>query len=325
MVSRLVLAGSLVLVSTVAHAQPLPRPPSDDGISAENKEQARGLMDLGRERFAAEDYAKALEAYQAADKIMNVPVTGLAVGEALAALGRLIEARDKLLTVSRMPVEDGEPTPYRSARERAKTLAQRLAERIPSVRVNPVGTDGQPIESGVTVLVAGKPLDPSAVRLPKRIDPGEISVEVKADGYHPAQRTVKLRDAEHHVADIVLRPVVAEEEAPTITDISLLVWIGFGVAITGSVVGAATGAAALSKSAVLDDQCPNGVCPPEREGSVDAMTRFAHASTISLAIAGAGAIVGGIGVWLTIDAANGDELALQPLVAPGYLGLRGSF
>src|SRR5262245_66695671 len=75
--------------------------------SAQDRERARGFMDLGDDKTAAGDLEGALKAYQAADGIMGVPTTGLEVARALEKLGRLIEARDACVRVTRFPRDAG--------------------------------------------------------------------------------------------------------------------------------------------------------------------------------------------------------------------------
>lgn len=117
-------------------------------------------------------------------------------------------------------------------------------------------------------------------------------------------------------------PAQVEDEG----GISPLVWVGFGVAAAGSILGGITGGISLSQASDLEDQCPNDVCPPDKEGDVDGMMTLGHVSTVSFVVAGVGAAVGVVGLLLP----GGDEspegdVALQPVIGPGVLGLRGVF
>src|SRR5262245_28279562 len=75
--------------SSTAWAQPSPS----------QRETARDLMKQGDDRFAAGDYAHALEAYRAAHALVAVPTTGLAVAQAQEKLGHLVEAHDAAIEV----------------------------------------------------------------------------------------------------------------------------------------------------------------------------------------------------------------------------------
>ena len=83
----------------------------------------------------AGDLTGALEAYRGADAIMGVPTTGIEVARTQIRLGRLVEARDTALKVSRYPVKRREPRPFTDARTEALQLASELAARIPSLQL----------------------------------------------------------------------------------------------------------------------------------------------------------------------------------------------
>src|SRR5262249_21604289 len=74
----------------------------------EEKDRARALMDDGDRAFDAGDYPTALRDYEAAHAIMAVPTTGLWLAKTQAALGKLVEARDTAVAVTRMPQKVGE-------------------------------------------------------------------------------------------------------------------------------------------------------------------------------------------------------------------------
>jgi hypothetical protein len=99
---RWAFAVALVLSSAAAFAAP------------SDADKARALMKEGDGLYFSSDYAGALERYRAADAIMKVPTTGLAVARAQAALGKLVEARDQALTVARATGAANEPAIFRS-------------------------------------------------------------------------------------------------------------------------------------------------------------------------------------------------------------------
>src|SRR5262245_601390 len=82
---------SLGLMASLAYAQ-----------SPGEREKARKLFEDGKSRRDRGDKGGALQSFQAADKIMAVPTTRLAVARALATLGRLVEAREAALSVAQM-------------------------------------------------------------------------------------------------------------------------------------------------------------------------------------------------------------------------------
>src|SRR5579864_2462419 len=114
----LLLAGAMTLAGTAA-AEP----------SAADKETARALMQGARDKRDAHDLKGALDAFQKADAIMHVPTTGYEVAATEAALGLIVEARDKALEILRIPKTTREPPPFLQARQKAQGLADSLAPR----------------------------------------------------------------------------------------------------------------------------------------------------------------------------------------------------
>lgn len=318
--SQAAVLGVLLLATPPVDAQP--RGDTSE-VAASQREQARGYMDLGRRRLAEKRYDDALEAFEAADAIMKVPVTALAVAETLVAKGQLILARDRMLTIARSkPVTNHgvEPTPFTRARERAGTLARELAVRIPSVRVEVLDEDGNDITSEATVKIAGRAIDDAQRGLPQRIDPGEVEVTALVDDRVILPRTVDVEESEHHVVSLIAVP----PGGPGGGSVHPFVWAGVATVAVGGVFGGVFGGAALSKSASLDGRCANGLCPgPEAQGEIDNMNLFATLSTVGFAVAAAGAALGAVGVVFTLQHDTPSEAAL--VVGPAGGALRVQF
>jgi len=109
----------VVTMATTASADP----------SLSDRETARSLMDDGDAKRDKADFKAALKSYEAADAIMHVPTTGLEVARAQAQLGMLLEARETLGRVNRLPPKPGEPAPFTAARKTAEALTAELGAR----------------------------------------------------------------------------------------------------------------------------------------------------------------------------------------------------
>src|SRR5215471_2911491 len=81
--------------------------------SATEKETARALMTEGRDLRDHNDLKTALKRFQTADSIMHVPTTALEVARTEASLGQLVEARETLSRIGRMPEDPSDPPPFR--------------------------------------------------------------------------------------------------------------------------------------------------------------------------------------------------------------------
>jgi hypothetical protein len=189
-----VTAALLIAVPAPALAQP----------SAADRDTARELMKRGDERFAAKDFAAALKAYQSAHAIMQVPTTGLAVAKALTEQGQLVEARDTLLQIARLPKDSNETTALAKAREEAAALALSLADRIPSVVIT---LDGA--ADGVEVQVDGEAIPPAALGAPRKVNPGTHVITASSGGHLVASKTLSSKEGARDQVALKLTPGLA--------------------------------------------------------------------------------------------------------------------
>jgi hypothetical protein len=171
--------------------------------SAADRETARNLMKKGDDKFAAKDFAGALKDYQAAHAIMQVPTTGLAVAKAQIEKGLLIEARETLLAVGRLPADPYESTTLSKAREEAAGLARKLADRIPSVTIT---VEGPSSGLEVQVQVDGETLPPAALGAPRKGDPGPHTISATAQGFATATANVVLKEGANEKVVLKLVP-----------------------------------------------------------------------------------------------------------------------
>lgn len=275
--------------------------------TASDKETARALMKDGEAKRSKGDHKGAHEAFRAAHAIMNVPTTGLELGREQAALGMLVEARDTLLGVTRLPVIPGESANMPAAREEAQKLADDIEPRIPSLKIVlenlPAGASPKVTVDGISILVA-------TIGVPRKHNPGTHEVVVVV-GSVEKKTTVELTEGETKEVSIDVAADVAKEEpkkeepppkdepppAPPSTQTrSSLVWIGFGSAAAFGAIGAVTGVLAFSKASAAKDGCEGTRCPPATHDDVESSRTFGTISTVSFVLAGAGAVVGFIGL-----------------------------
>lgn len=330
---RAALLGGLLVALGAATSAGLARgqgapPPAEQAAeepSAADKETARNLVAVGDQRYEARDYQGALEAYQGADAIMAVPTTGIEVGRALIALAKLVEARDKLLEISRYPVRADEPTAFTKARRRAADLAADLAERIPSMEIElrglPAGTEAE-------VRVDDVVVKPATVGLPRKLNPGPHPLKVTAAGYHTVDIVVELKERQRRVVEIPLRTSAAPPPVEPAPDTSPVAYAGFAIGAVGLVVGTITGAVSLSIASDVTDQCVNDVCPSSVEADADRSLSLAHVSTVSFVLAGVGAGLGILGLTVFADdepSTTPTGARVEPWVGLGAGGLRGAF
>jgi hypothetical protein len=331
----LTLAAALGMAALGAASPALAAP------TAADVETARNLMDVGRAKYDDGDYAGALESFQGADALVGVTSTGLWVGKALMKLGRLIEARDKLYQVSQLPAPLDESEVLREARTEADQLQHEIADRIPEITITLEGLhDGaQP-----TIVIDGDVVEQQTLRLPRKVDPGDHVARATARGYHDVEVPFTVEEADRRTVTLTFAPNGEPFEDPTQESgrdggISPLVWAGAGIAGAGVIVGAITGGLSLADAADAENLCAadsTGACQAPRPGpEYDAWRQagndktsrartLAHVSTVSFAVAGVGAALMITG-FIVGGGDDADDVAVTPLVGPGYLGLRGAF
>jgi hypothetical protein len=307
--------------------------------SAADKETARALMNTGDDRFEARDFAGALTAYQGADAIMHLPMTGAAAARAQAALGLLLEARDTALQVTRLPEQPGENPKYAEARAEARALADTLETRLPALDLRPSSSP-----PGLVISIDDAPLPPAALALPRKVNPGKHVVSARAPGFATAR--VEITVAERATLLVPLRLVPEAHPTPpaatttTVTpplpvapppqrSMSTLVYIGFGIGGASLLAAAVTGGLSLAKTSNLAAECDaTRRCPTGSAGAGDlaAATTLANISNVTLAVGVAGVATGIVGIVLSRgDRHPAPKAAIAPVIGPGTLGLAGVF
>lgn len=311
--------------------------------TAADKETARSLLDEGDRKFAAKDYAGALEAYKAAHAIMNVPTTGIEVAKAEEQVGQLVEAHDMLLAVMRLPTGPNEPAAFTRARSSATERASALAARIPSIRVSITGPTDL---SAVSVRIDGEIVRNEALKLPRKLNPGSHVINVTAAGFREASSTVTVGEGQNIEHTVRLEPVAkgatpiapATASAPAQRDVGVatsrgsvspLVYVGFGVGAVGIVVGGITGFMSLSQTSDLKERCPDNTCPPDAKDDRDRAETLATVSDVSFAVGiigiGTGVVALLTGSGPTSIETKSASAHVRPWVSARSLGLTGKF
>lgn len=350
--SPAIVAGALACAAVVPPATVEAAEPT-----AAEKETARTMHRSGDAKFEQGDYRGALADYKAADLIMGVPSTRLAVAQAQEKLGLLVESLDSALSVKRIPKLNPEPAVFEKARADAVTLASSLRPRIPSVKF---ALQGVPEGRAVDVSIDGTNVPMALLTVPRKVNPGQHVIKATVDGYHPFEQQVQLPEGKVTEVPIKLEPkdgaaAAAPAPAPTAPaaappeappagtqppppppdepeeasgGISPLVWIGFGVGGAGLILGGITGGIAAGKASDLKDSCPDNQClRSETEDDYDSTYTMAHVSTAGFIIGGVGVAVGVVGLLLPSGEAEAStgSITLRPIVGPGVAGVAGSF
>lgn len=192
---------ALVVASATLHAEP----------SAADLESARALFRDANALRDAGQHQAALEKYRAANALGRTPITGYELGRAYVNVGQLIEARDVLLSVDRLPVKPGESAKAGESRRLAAELAAELGGRIPSVTI---ALSGAPPGAEVVLLVDGAVIPPEAHGLPRRLNPGNHKVEATVAGVPQKAVTFALAERQEQRVTIAVESTTPAGVAP---------------------------------------------------------------------------------------------------------------
>jgi hypothetical protein len=260
------IAVALLLAAPEARA-------GDDDVKHATTEYAVG-MDL---RVAGKPEAS-LEHLREAHRIYPTPITGLELGRAYMLLGRLVEARDTLLSVARIGPREGESARANNARAEAAGIAASLGDRVPRL----VFTHAGPAPA---VTVDGRPVE--SVDAPLRLDPGAHTVS-----WSGASRSITLTEGQAATIDLgPMAPTTAITPAP-----SPVVrvrpgnrgpfWIGVVLTAAAAGGGTVSGLVAVVDANKARPYCPNGLCQPPGHADADAAKTWSTVSTVSFVTAG---------------------------------------
>ncbi len=317
-------AFALVLAGALA-ASALPRAAFAEGASATDKSAAADYMREGKELRGAGDHDGALKKFRAAYALVPSPVTGLAVAQEESALGLLLEARESVTAIGRMPVSATETAFSAKAREDAATLQTELSARIPVVEIK-VGN----VPSGkvATVTVDGKAIALEVAEAGWRVNPGAHTVVAHVAGQPDQSFALELKERDRKHVELVFPvedgppppPPVVETPpttppppdatppppaAPTVDapapDTTLrtvgIVTLGSGVVLMG-IGGIVALAANSSYGDAKSTYCGSGICDAHGKQLTDDARSRAGKATIVMGV-GALVAIGGAVLWLT--------------------------
>jgi hypothetical protein len=318
--------------------------PRASAQSAEDVATAKAAILQARELRAQGDYQNALPKFQAAYALVPTPLTGVDYGTTLVQLGRLVEAHEVFVAVTKMPGEGSEDGVHAKARAQAADLATQLQTRIPSLTISVAGA---PPGAAARVAVDSHDVPLAALSVPRRLNPGKHSVTASADGVPSKSVDVDLEEGESKQVTLDLSPAApptappmpppatASEQPqppmPTAPDhaqgglggrkVIALVVGGAGVVAAG--IGAFLNLSGKSSYEDAVSHCANNLCAPADASSASSA---ATQGTVGMIVLGAGvlAVAGGVVLWLTAPhVASGSSVGVA--VAPNGVTLRGAF
>lgn len=278
---------------------------------------ARQIAEEGLALYDANKFTDALDRFRRAEDLVHAPTMGLMAARCLERLGKLVEASEKYLAVSRMPLAADASEPFRNAVSSASSEREALLPRIPGLVVQLEGAS-----AGTVVSIDGAALPAAAIGLRRPIDPG-VHIVTATTGPEVVKREIKV--AERETATVIL-PVTASAAGPApsgaptagpvapASPMRAAGWVGISVGGAGLVAGAILGVVAISQKDALDKAgCSASLCPESSRADVGTYNTFRMISGASLI---AGGVLAAAGITLLVVAPRQADAAPAPAPAP---------
>jgi hypothetical protein len=302
--------------------------------SAGDRETARSLGTQGVQALDAHEYATAERACGGAYALVKAPTVGMCLARALEGLGRLLEARDVFVEVTHLPAKPDEPVVFTTARDAARTEAEALAKRVPTVTL---AVSGPPESTPLRVTLDGAPVNSETARLPRKLNPGPHTLSVSAAGFEVASEQITIAEGEDRRVEVLLRPSSdgPESHSPPLQErpaaaqsraLPVLALTVGAVGLAGLVVGVSAGVAASSKHSTLSGECnpASDTCPPSAGGDLDAFHALRTVSTVGYIVGALGLVGGGV-LFLAMPTSKESSSSTGLYVGPVSCGLVQNF
>jgi hypothetical protein len=336
--SRSGLAATAILAGLLTLAGP-----GWSQTSEATRAAARQLATEGVNNFEAGEFAAASDKLNRAFETIHAPSLGLWSARALARCGRLVQASERYLEVTRLDPKNGDEAVQRQAQAEAEAEYNELQPRIARLTLAVFNTapDGE-----VEVTLDGAVLPAALLRAQVPMDPGEHLIEARQGSLH-AKQPLRIAEGARVNVSLQLAPSAAATSAtarppapaaraddpalhpvaelPTQRHAPVALWLTLAGAGAGLVVGSVTGVMAIQTREPVAPNCPGNVCDPKYAHEVNRLNTLRTVSSISFIASGVGLGAAGV-LWLTSPRPEQPARAyVRPKVGLGQISLEGAF
>lgn len=290
-------------------------------LSQEQKAAVERLANEGATLFQQGDFASALKKFELAEEVVRIPTITLERGRSLERLGRWVEASTTYEAAATAEILPNASFQHAIARQDAAKALAEIAPKIPKLKIT--------VKNAKTaeIFVDGRSMGPLKSD-PLLVDPGKHVVEARGAGGATATQSVDLSVGASESLELTLKVPVdpnAADSSGSPSVMSILGWTGVGTGGALLIVSLGTGVSAIMAKSDLEARCPAGRCTEETWSDVDRYDALRWTAGISLF---AGVAFAGAGVALVLlDPGDTSEnhASIEPFIAPGFAGVRGSF
>ena len=322
------LLAALIACLTLTLSAPLLAQPA----SFEARLEARKLGKEALELYEAKEYQEALDKFERANALLPAPTLGLRAARCLVGLGRLVEASERYLEVSRFELTRQSPQVHFAARREARAERDELLPKIPTLEVDVPDADAD----SLLVRIGNERLPAAMLGQPQPVDPGKHAILVQL-GTTQVSTSAQLDEGDHTRVIVQLpgsssfRQVkISDEITPHRTWGVVALSVGGGAAA----IAAVNGLVSVWLHGELKEACSaDEGCPPERHTTNDVYGATSVVTTVSMVVAGLGFGTGA--TLLLVDPgpeqrlvpipAENSSVTVTPWISPFGGGLFGTF
>jgi hypothetical protein len=328
------LAAACWLFSSVAFA----RGAAVDAATPAEQQKAQELYAQGVQQFKAGRHSEAAEAFRRSFDVVASPNSRIMHARSLREAGRLVEAYEEFALTQKDASELAVRLPkYGTTAESAEAELIELRKRVALIAVEVAGDP-----RGVAVRVGSREIRRDRWN-DVAVEPGPVDVSARLPDGRRAWQSVEARPGEVTKVRLDVEsgsPAPAgqggapsggqsdrefDTGAEKGRNLKPWAYVAGGVGAAGLVTFGVFGAMSRSTFAELEDACPNGICPPERQDDIDQGKQQQMIANIGLAVG-----VVGIGAGVTLFLLDkGDRspssARVRAVAGPGSISVRGSF
>ncbi|MEO7327553.1 MAG: tetratricopeptide repeat protein [Minicystis sp.] len=324
---------SIALGNSVASAQPAPAM------------VAEALFQQGRDLLKQERYAEACPKLAESQRLDPKLGTLLNLAVCNEKLGKIATAWAAYISAAAIARRDGRSEREDFAREQVALLEKRLARVTLHLKAP---------QADLRLRWDDQPMSGAALDTPFPVDPGKHLLTVGAPGKKEWSATVEIPADRAQIFPVAIPALEAAPEPPkpptpppsasTIivpagpppvveppptSSMRTVSYAAFGVGGAGLLIGIIAGSVTLSQAGTIRDKCSNDQCNADQQGPIDAATTTANVANVGFVFGALGVGTGVVTYLLSrsksAESAESKPAAIQPLVGPGALGLRGTF
>ncbi len=301
--------------------------------SSVDKAQAEHLFQEGLTLFDAGEHAEACKRFEQSQIKDPKPSTLINLGLCHEKIGRTASAWQELVEARNAAERKGDTELAATARREV----DRLAKVVPKIRVRRQSKE----PSAITITLDQSGFDLTLLDTALPLDPGPHRIEIAAIGYVTLSHTFEV-PAGTGITDIAIPALQALPKDPDKIDkvqgplpektekpkpvepssgMSPMVPAGFIGGGASLLLGIITGSVSLAMTSSLKDSCDaEGTCSADSSSDLSTANALANVANVGFALAGVGAVVGVIGLFVGGDEPGAGVDTKAKLIAPISVG-----